>query len=123
MIGLRLVPCRLFSIVDGTDSNSNLKFHRRNYARNGVRICIQFDAYPLPETITVQHPRCNVYRMVLEDARAKLGRDSDALASTRGRQEVHMGLQGIVPDSHGSNFEGTSGDGGEGRAEQSLSPL
>lgn len=63
--------------------------------------------------------------MVLEEARAKLGQDNDALTSTRGRQEGRVGLQGSVLELHESKLQGSpprAGKGG-GLAEQSISPL
>lgn len=63
--------------------------------------------------------------MVLEEARAKLRQDDDASTSTRGRQEVRVARQGSVSDSHGSNLEGIPprAGKGDGRVEQSVSPL
>lgn len=63
--------------------------------------------------------------MVLEEAREKLGQDSDAFTATRGRPEVRVGQQGSVLDSRGSTLSGAPprpGRDGEGRAEQSASP-
>jgi len=58
--------------------------------------------------------------MVLEEARAKLGQDSEAAAATAGREEVRTGREGGSPDSRGSLTR--AGREGEGHAEQELSP-
>lgn len=62
----------------------------------------------------------HVYRMVLEEAREKLGQESDALTTPRDRPEVRMGQhQGSLLNLRGSTLEGApprTGPDGEGHS-------
>lgn len=108
---------RLFCVIGSTDSDSKPA---------GAKTTVwNSDVYPSSEDDRETSRPGNVYRMVLEEARAKLGQDNDAFTSTTGWQEVHRGQQGTLLDSRGSTLEGISPRAGKGEnhAGQSASPL